>query len=123
MAHSQADDGRFAIIFNRLRISLNRIRGDVCPDRVQGQREKENALFLHKSSLKLSFLLPTWLYRRVQETWLGQPQREFLTRERGLSSHLGDHSLWFAQFVVPLCSGNVAKPIGMSSDGLFPNPD
>lgn len=52
MAHSQADDGRFAIIFNRLRISLNRIKGDVCPDRVQDQNEKEKALTLHKSSLK-----------------------------------------------------------------------
>lgn len=53
LACSQDDDGRFAIIFTRLRISLNRIKMDMWPDRVPGQSEKENTLTPHKSSLKL----------------------------------------------------------------------
>lgn len=64
------------------------------------RQRKKMPFFLHKSILKLSFLLPTWLYRKVQETWLGQPQGRFLTRECGVSSHLGDHSLWFASRAV-----------------------
>lgn len=128
LACSQADDGRFAIIFNRLRISLNRIKMDMWPDRVPGQSEKENTLTPHKSSLKLlgqEFLhglmsplwqhpcgpleegagsqgsavpaapVPIWPYGKVQEAWLDWPQN-FLTREHGLSSHLGDCNLWFA---------------------------
>lgn len=125
LACSQADDRRFAIIFNRLRISLNRIKMDMWPDRVPGQSVKENTLTPHKSSLKLlgqEFLhglmspllttptwspgrgcwlsgsavpaapVPIWPYGKVQEAWLGWPQN-FLTREHGLSSHLGDYYL------------------------------
>lgn len=75
------------------------------------RERKKTLFFLHKSSLKLSFLLPTWLYRKVQEMWLRQPLGGVLTRECGVNIHLGDHSLWFASRAVEWEHGQTKRHV------------